>query len=201
VHAQDLFTALDIGQCHNHLAIEATGTQQGRIENVRTVGGRNQDHPLVRFETIHFHQQLVECLLPFIVATAQAGTPVSTDRVNFVNKDDTGRILLALDKKIAYPRGPDADKHFNEVGAADAEERYSGFPGDGPGQQGFSGPGRSHQQHPLGDPASEAGELFGVLQKLDNFKEFLFGLVDPGHVIESNFSLSIRHQPCATLAE
>ena len=70
MYAQDGFAAADIGQANDYAAIEAAGPQQRRIEHVRAVGSGHQDHAFVRFEAVHFHQQLVQGLLALIVAAA-----------------------------------------------------------------------------------------------------------------------------------
>ena len=48
-----------------------------------------------------------------------------------------------------------AHEHFHKIGAADAEKRNSGLPGNGAGQQGFSGSRRPHEEDAFGNPASE----------------------------------------------
>jgi hypothetical protein len=37
--------------------------------------------------------------------------------IDFVNKDDAGRILLGLLEHVAYAGGADTDEHFDEIGA------------------------------------------------------------------------------------
>ena len=54
--------------------------------------------------------------------------------------------------------------------------------GDRLGQQGLAGAWHAHQQHPLGDARSHLGELTRILEKLDDFLEFVLGLVLAGHV-------------------
>ena len=66
------------------------------VEHVRPVGGGDQDHALVCLETVHLDQQLVEGLFAFVVTAAQAGTAMAADRIDFVDEDDAGRVLLAL---------------------------------------------------------------------------------------------------------
>ena len=43
VHAQDLLAALDVGVADGHLPIEPARAQQRRIEDVRAVGGGDDD--------------------------------------------------------------------------------------------------------------------------------------------------------------
>ena len=67
---EDLLTALDIRQAHIDLTVKAARPQQGLIQNVGTVGGRHDDDAVVGLKAVHFHQQLVQGLLAFIVAAA-----------------------------------------------------------------------------------------------------------------------------------
>ena len=64
---ENLLASLEIGQRNDDLAVETTGPQQRRIEHVRAVGRGNQDDAFVAFETVHFDQQLVQCLFAFVV--------------------------------------------------------------------------------------------------------------------------------------
>ncbi len=77
VHLEDLFAPADIRQADHHLAVEAARTQQRRVQNVRTVGGSDDDDAIVHLEAIHLHQQLVEGLLALVVTTAQAGAAMA----------------------------------------------------------------------------------------------------------------------------
>ena len=73
VDLQDLLAALDVGQIDRDLAVEAPGPQQRRVEHVGPVGRGDQDDALVLGEAVHLDQQLVERLLAFVVAAADAG--------------------------------------------------------------------------------------------------------------------------------
>ena len=59
VHLENLLAPVQIGAVHNHLAVEAPGTQQGRVEDVGAVRGRNYDDRLVLLEAVHLDEQLV----------------------------------------------------------------------------------------------------------------------------------------------
>ena len=68
VNAQDRFAALEIGIADRDLAIEPARAQERRIENIGTVGGGDDDDAAMRFETVHFDEQLIERLLTLFVA-------------------------------------------------------------------------------------------------------------------------------------
>ncbi len=115
MYGEDFLAALSVGSGNNHLPVKTAGAEQGRIKHVGTVGGGNDDNAFVGLEAVHFYQQLVQGLFPFIVAGAKAGTSFASYGVYFVDKDDAGCIFLALLKEIADTGGADADEHFYKV--------------------------------------------------------------------------------------
>ena len=66
----------------------------------RLVAG-DQDDPAANVEAVHLDQELVEGLLPFVVAAAEAGAPVAPDRVDLVHEHDGGRAGLGLVEQVA----------------------------------------------------------------------------------------------------
>ena len=150
MHAQDLFAARQIGIGHHDMAVETAGTQQRRVQHVGTVGGGDQDHAFIGFEAVHLDQQLVEGLFALVIAAAQAGAAMAADRVDFVDEDDAGRILLGLFEHVAHAAGADADEHFDKVRTRNGEEGHIGFARDGARQQVLPVPGGPTSSTPLG---------------------------------------------------
>ena len=77
------------------------------------------------------------------MTAAYACASLTTDSVDFIDKYDARRIFLSLLEQITHTRGTDADKHFDKVGAADAEKRYSRLACYCSGEQSFTGTWRS----------------------------------------------------------
>ncbi len=98
---EDLLAALDVGARHDDLAVEAARAQQRRIEHVGAVGRGDDDDALVRLEAVHLDEQLVERLLALVIAVAEAGAAMAADRVDLVDEDDAGRVLLRLLEHVA----------------------------------------------------------------------------------------------------
>ncbi len=201
MHAQNFFAALHVGTRHHDAAVEAAGPQQGRIEHVRPVGCRDQDHALVRFEAVHFNQQRVQRLLALVMTAAEPGATVAADRVNFVDEDDARRILLALFKEIAHAACAHADEHLHEVRTRNREERHVRFTSNGSRQQRFPRPRRSDQQHALGNSPAQLLELLRIFQELNNLLQLFLGLVRSRHVLECRLLLLRGKQPRAGLSE
>ena len=201
MHFQDLLAAQHVGVGDHHLAVEAAGAEQRRIEHVRAVGRRDQDHPLIRLEPVHLDEELIQGLLAFVIAAAEPGPAMPPDGVDLVDEDDAGRVLLALLEHVAHPARADADEHLDEIGARNGEERHVRLARDGAREQGLAGPGRPDQQDALRDLAAEALEFLRVLEEIDDFLELLLGLVDAGHVLEGHPPEALGQKPRAGLAE
>ncbi len=104
VDLEDLPAPLLVGGGHRDAAVEAAGTQQRGVEHFGTVGGAEDDHRRVGLEAVHLSEDLVERLLPLVVA-AQAGTTAGArapDRVELVDEDDCRGCLLGLLEEIAH---------------------------------------------------------------------------------------------------
>jgi hypothetical protein len=136
-----------------------------------------------------------------VIAAAEAGAAMAADRVDLVDEDDAGRILLALLEHVAHAAGADADEHLDEVGAGDGEERHVGFSGDGAGEQRLAGARRADQQAALGNLAAQALELLRVLQEVHQLLQFLLGFFDAGDIVEGDAAGLFRQQAGPRLAE
>ena len=201
MHLQDLLAADHVRIRHDHLTVEAAGTQQRRIEHVGTVGGGDQDDALIGLEAVHLDQQLVQRLLALVIAAAEAGAAMTADRVDFVDEDDAGRILLGLLEHVAHAACADADEHLDEVRAGDREERHIGFAGDRARDQRLAGAGRADQQHAARNASAEPLEFGGVAQEFDDLLQILLGFVDARDVVERDAAMRLGQQLGARLAE
>ncbi len=201
VDAEDLFAAAHVGQADHYAAVETAGAQQRGIEHVGAVGGRDEDDAVVGFEAVHLDEQLIQGLLALIVSAAEASTAMAADRVDFVDEDDAGSVLLALLEEVADAACADADKHLNKVGTGDGEERHIGFAGHGTRQQGLAGSRRSDEQHALGNAAAQLLELLRLAQVFDDLLQLFLGLIDAGHILEGDLLLLHREQARTALAE
>ncbi len=115
VHPEDRLTALEIGTRHDHATVKTAGPEQRRIQHIRPVGRRHDDHALVRFETIHLDEQLVQCLFTLVVAAAKSRAAMAPHGIDFIDEDDARRVALALLEQIAYAGGAHADKHLDKI--------------------------------------------------------------------------------------
>ncbi len=184
VDLEDLLTPLYVGAVHRDLAVEAARTQKGRVEDVGTVRGRDEDHALVVLEAVHLNEELVQGLLAFVVAAAHAGTALTAHGVDLVDEDDRGSLLLGLREQVAHARGAHAHEHLDKARARDREERHAGLAGHGLGKQGLTGTRRAHEQHAAGNLGTDLLVLVGILKEVLDLLELLDGLVTAGDVVE-----------------
>ena len=151
VHAQDLLAAGQVRVGDRNLAVEAARAQQRRIQDVRAVGGGDEDYAFAVTKAVHFYQELVEGLLALIVATAGTGTALAAHGVNLVHEDNAGAIFLRLLEQVAHAGGTHADEHLHKVRTGDGIERHAGLAGHGAGKQSLTGTRRAVEQHTARD--------------------------------------------------
>jgi hypothetical protein len=87
MHLEDAFAPDDIWIRYNNLAIEAARTQQRRIEHVGTV----RRPALVGLKAVHLDEELVQGLLAFVIASAEARVATATYCIDFIDEDDALR--------------------------------------------------------------------------------------------------------------
>ena len=124
-----------------------------------------------------------------------------SDRIDLVDEDDAGRVLLALLEHVAHAAGAHAHEHLHEVRAGDREERHVRFARDGAGEQRLAGSRRPDQEHALRDLAAQALEFLRVLQEFDDFLKLGLGLVDAGDILEGHAALLLRQHTRARFPE
>ena len=186
VDFQDRFPAAQIRTADYDLTVKTPRTQERRIQNIRAVRRRERNNAFVRAEAIHLDQELVQRLFTFIMTAAEAGAALATDRIDFINKDDAGRVLLRLDKQIADAGRADTDKHFDEVRAADTEKRHIRFAGNGFRQERFTGTGRTEEQDAFRNPRADGVIFTRMFQEINDFRQFLFGFFFAGDIGKGN---------------
>ncbi len=99
---QDRLAALEIGAVDDDLAIEPSGPQERRVEDVGAVRRREKDHSRFDVEAVHLHEELVERLLSLVVTAADSGTAMTADRVDLVDEDDRGSGVLRLLEQVTH---------------------------------------------------------------------------------------------------
>ena len=84
------------------------------------------------------------------MSATEAGAAMSPNRIDFIDKNDAGRVLFALFEKISNSGSADTDKHFNKIGTADAEKRNFASPAMARANNVLPVPGGPMSRHPFG---------------------------------------------------
>ena len=125
---------------------------------------------------------------------------MAADRVDLVDEDDAGGVLLRLLEHVAHAARTDADEHLDEVGTGNGEERHVRLAGDGAGEQRLAGAGRTSKQYAAWNSTAKAVKLSGVAQVLDNVLEILRGFANAGNIVKCG-SAGCRLQFCTRCAK
>src|SRR5690606_28227293 len=115
--------------------VEPPRTGQGRIEDIWTGGGADDDHTITRIEPIQLDEELIQRSIVLVVYAVAAALP--PQRVDFVNKDDPSRPSRLLEHGLDAV-STETDDNPGNAGRADREERHACLACDRPGNQGFT---------------------------------------------------------------
>ena len=115
VYLQDINSSFQVRLIHDNAAVKTSRTQKRRIENFRAVCRCKNEQPLVCIKSVHLRQELIEGLLPLIIASHHTVTGLS-DGIDLINKYNTWRLLLSLFEKVSYTRCADTYIHFHKSG-------------------------------------------------------------------------------------
>ena len=181
---QDVLPALQVGELHRHPPVKPAGPGEGGVQGLGPVGGGQNDDAVVALKAVHLGEQLVEGLLPLVIAAVSARVALLADGVDLVDEDDTGRLLLGLLEEVPHLGGTHAHEHLHKFRAGHGEEGDVGLAGHGLGQHGLAGARRAHQQDALGHGGADLPVLSGVVEVVDHLLEALLGLILSGHVGE-----------------
>ena len=113
MYLQDILPALQIRQLYRNPPVESSRPGKGRIQGLGAVGRRKDDHAVVCLKSIHLCQQLVQRLLPLVVAAYTSLTLLS-DGIDLIDKYDTGSFFLRLSEQITDFGCSHTYEHFHE---------------------------------------------------------------------------------------
>ncbi len=114
VNLENFVATLEARPIYGHLAIKTTRTQQGRIKDIRPVGSGDDNNTCVALKAIHFGQQLIEGLFTLIVTATNTSTPLTTNSINFINKNNAWGVIFGLFEQIADAGSANTDEHFHK---------------------------------------------------------------------------------------
>lgn len=132
VDLENLETAGRVGDADINLTIETTETTESGIDRVGTVGGSHDNDVGTGLHAIHEGKKLGDdATLHFAVGLVTLGG----NRVNLIDEDDGGRVLLSLLEGLAQIRLRLTSHLGHDLGAVDQEEEGTSLVGDGASHQ------------------------------------------------------------------
>ena len=189
---QDRFPASQIRQLDRDPAVKTTWAKQRRIQRFRTVGRRQDDDALAAVKPIHFCKQLIQRLLTFIIAAESSAVTLLSDRIDLIDEDDARSLLTRLLEQVTHLGRASADKHLDELTAADGEKRHTGFSGHRLGQQRLARSRRTDQQSALRHLRADLLISFRMIQEVHDLLQRFLRLILTSHILEGLAALR-RH--------
>ena len=190
MYLEYLQTLFELGQIHMDLAVKAAGTHQRAVEHIGTVGGSQHYHAGVAAKAVHLGEQLVEGVLPLVVARESDVLAARTAHsIYLVNEHDARGFLLGLTEQVAHAGRAHAHEHLHEVGTRDGEERDVGLACHSLCQQGLAGAGRAHQKGAFGYLATKGRVFLGILQEVHDLHHLDLGLFETCDILECDLIL------------
>ena len=118
---------LDIRGWHIDLPVKAARTQQGLVQDVHPVGGRQHDH--VRrtgVEPVHLHQQLIQRVFRLALPAYIAATTLPPHGVDLVDEQNAGGILARHGEHVPDSGRPNTNKHLQKLRPGHGQKRNIG---------------------------------------------------------------------------
>src|SRR5215472_9451707 len=119
MHGQDLLSSSLVWPVDQDLPVETSGAQQRRIQHFRSVSRAKQYQAARRVKTVELGEELVQCLVFFVMSAAGISAAGAAQRIELVDEDDRRRVLARLFEKVADAGGADPDKHLDKLRARD----------------------------------------------------------------------------------
>ncbi len=128
------------------------------------------------------------------MSAAKAGTAMTSNRINFINKYYTGCIFFALGKHVTNTGGTNSDKHLNEIGSGNTEKRNIGFSCYCLCKQRFTCTRSPYKQNTGGNTTSKCGKFTGIFQKVDYLFEFCFSFINSRNIGKGDLVVALLYE-------
>mmetsp|Transcript_5471 Transcript_5471/g.9487 ORF Transcript_5471/g.9487 Transcript_5471/m.9487 type:complete len:583 (+) Transcript_5471:685-2433(+) len=160
---EDVEAGALVGERDVDQLVQATRAHDRRVDDVWPVRRTNDEHVLLGADTVHLGKNLVDDTVASAASIARAAASSAGDRVELIEEQHAGGRTARLVEKLADVGLGLTEPHGEELGALDRDEVGLALVGDGLGEQGFTAPRRSVEQHALRRLHPELGELLRVL--------------------------------------
>mmetsp|Transcript_5696 Transcript_5696/g.8390 ORF Transcript_5696/g.8390 Transcript_5696/m.8390 type:complete len:204 (+) Transcript_5696:1126-1737(+) len=189
MYTKDAGTSLEVGKVNGNLTVETSRTEEGVIEDIKTVGSGNGDDSRVAIETVHLNQNLVQGLFTLVVTSSESCTTLTSNGINLINEDDARGVLLGLVKHITHTRSSNSNEHLHEFGTRNGDEWHTGLSSNSLGEEGLTGTRGSVKDNTTRNAASILSVSLRLLQEVNYLSELELGSVTSSNLVESYSSI------------
>ena len=181
VDTEDLEAPVLVRHADVDLAVEAAKAAERRVDSVRPVRRADHDDGRALLEAVHERQQLRDDAALDLAVRLVA---LRRNRVDFVDEDDRGRVLLRLLERLAQVRLRLARHLRHDLRPVDEEKEGAGLVGDRARNQCLARAGAAVEQHAARRLDAERLEEGRVAQRqLDHFADLRHLLAAAANVV------------------
>ena len=190
----NLLACFSIGIRNMDNFIKTTGTCDGLVKDIGTIGGTHNEHISEGLKAVHESEELIECGIALATRCIIGTTTFASNRVEFIDKEDGGLIIRGELEELTETGRADADIFFIEFGTGAANKAGIGFTGKAASQESLTITGGAFKQDATGDTDIIASIVFGMIHHIDDLEQFILNMkvaTDGGKVgsIEIGFDL------------
>mmetsp|Transcript_6940 Transcript_6940/g.14375 ORF Transcript_6940/g.14375 Transcript_6940/m.14375 type:complete len:206 (+) Transcript_6940:4108-4725(+) len=138
-----------IGDGKLDLAIDSSGSEKGRVENVNSVGCGNDLDSVIRGESVKLIEQFEHGSLNFTITTLVGSKSLGPNGIQFINENDSRGFFSGECERVSNKFCAITDKHLNKLGTSQLEECSVGLGSACPCQQSLAHSGRPVHEYTL----------------------------------------------------
>ena len=192
MYLQDLHASLKIRTIHDDTPVKASRTKQRLIQNFRAVGSAKDQNSLRGIKAIHLRQQLIQGLLPLLIAPAVLGITASSDCIDLIDKNNAGSVLGGLLKQVTHTACTHADIQLNEIRSRQGEERHMCLSCNRTRKKRFTGSWRADKKCALGELRADLHVALRIVEKIHDLHQRLLGLILTGNVLKRHTGVALN---------
>ena len=192
MYLQDLHASPKIRTIHDDTPVKASRTKQCLVQNFRTIGCTKDQNSLRGIKAIHLRQQLIQGLLPLLIAPAVLGITASSDCIDLIDKNNAGSILGGLLKQVTHTACTHADIQLYEIRSRQGEERHMCLSCHRTRKERFTGSGRADKKCSLGELRADLYVALRVVKKIHDLHQRLLGLILTGNVLKRHAGVALN---------
>mmetsp|Transcript_9916 Transcript_9916/g.21409 ORF Transcript_9916/g.21409 Transcript_9916/m.21409 type:complete len:275 (-) Transcript_9916:58-882(-) len=181
---ENRYAALEVGQGDVYQLVETSRPDHGGVDDVRPVGGADDEDVLPGAHAVDLGQDLVDDTVARLARAGSAAPSRLRDGVHLVEHEYTRTGRAGLVEELSDVGLALSEPLRQELGTLDADEVGTALVRDGLGQERLTAAGRAVEEHALGRVHPELDVLVGVLDGvLDRLVELALDVLETADVL------------------